>query len=50
MDSIQKNCVSVSKMLQETFLQSFLKNYVQVHQEQKLSYFKRKGCSHQMLI
>ncbi len=35
-DSIQKNCGNVSKMLQETYLQSFLKNYVQVHGGQKL--------------
>ncbi len=35
-DSIQKNCGSVSKMRQETYLQSSLKNYAQVHLGQKL--------------
>ncbi len=35
-DSIQKNCANVSKMLQETYLQSYLKNYLQVHRGQKL--------------
>ncbi len=35
-DSIQKNCGNVSKMLQETSLQSYLKNYAQVHRGQKL--------------
>ncbi len=35
-DSIQKNCGNVSKTLQETYLQSSLKNYAQVHLGQKL--------------
>ncbi len=35
-DSIQKNCGNVSKMLQETYLQSYLKNYAQVQLGQKL--------------
>ncbi len=35
-DYIQKNCGSVSKMLQETYLQSSMKNYAQVHLGQKL--------------
>ncbi len=29
-------CGNVSKMLQETYLHSYLRNYVQVHLEQKL--------------
>jgi len=37
---IQKNYGNVSKMLEETFLQSYLKNYVQVHLDK--SRFKRK--------
>ncbi len=35
-DKIQKNCGNVFKMLQETYLQSYLKNDAQVHRGQKL--------------
>ncbi len=35
-DQIQKNCGNVFKMLQETYLQSYLKNDAQVHRGQKL--------------